>query len=62
MKWFIQELCISKLGWDEPLSELFQRRWEDWLPELEATRSITIPRYYKLNTPGKVLSTELHGF
>ena len=62
MKCLFQELCISKLGWDEPFSELFQRRWGDWLSELEATRSITIPRCYKLNTSGNVLSTELHGF
>ena len=62
MKCLFQELCISKLGWDEPLSELFHRRWCDWLSELEATRSITIPRCYKLNTSGKILSTELHGF
>ena len=62
MKCLFQELCISKLGWDEPLSELFQRRWGDWLSELEATRSITIPRCYMLNTSGKILSTELHGF
>ena len=27
MKCLFQELCISELGWDEPLSELFQRRW-----------------------------------
>ena len=32
------------------------------MSELEATRSITIPRCYKLNTSGKILSTELHGF
>ena len=62
MKCLFQELCISKLGWDEPLSELFQRRWGDWLSELEATRSITILRCYKLNTSSKILSTELHGF
>ena len=62
MKYLFQELCTSKLGWDEPLSELFQRRWGDWLSELEATRSITIPRCYKLNTSDKILSTELHGF
>ena len=60
MKCLFQELCISKLGRDEPLSELFQRRWGDWLSELEATRSITIPRCYKLNTSGKVLCTKLH--
>ena len=60
MKCLFQELCISKLGWDDPLSELFQRKWGDWLSELEATRSITIPRCYKLNTSGKILSTELH--
>ena len=62
MKCLFRELCTSKLEWDEPLSELFQRRWGDWLSELEATRSITIPRCYKLNTSGKVLSTDLHGF
>ena len=62
MKCLFLELCTSKLGWDEPLSELFQRRWGDWLSELEATRSVTMPRCYKLNTSGKVLFTELHGF
>ena len=62
MKRLFQELCISKLGLDKPLSELVQRRWEDWLPKLKAARSITVPRCYKLNTSGKVLSTELHGF
>ena len=32
------------------------------MSELEATRSITIPRCYQLNTLGKVLSAGLHGF
>ena len=32
------------------------------MSELEATKSITIPRCYKLNTSGKVLFIELHEF
>ena len=44
-KMFFQILCISKLCWDEPLSEELKRKWIN-LMELASKISISVPRYY----------------
>jgi hypothetical protein len=31
MKVLFQELCQSKLGWDEPLSERLYHKWQRWM-------------------------------
>ncbi|CAB4003838.1 Hypothetical predicted protein [Paramuricea clavata] len=41
MKVLFQELCESKLGWDEPLSELLYHKWQRCCNELNKT---SIPR------------------
>lgn len=62
MKVLFQEVCQSKLDWDEPLSEAFQERWRKWLISLKEVRSVHLPRCIYDGISEKVVSYELHGF
>eukprot|EP00794_Sanderia_malayensis_P016738 gene16738-biopygen14130 len=42
---FLWSLCKQNLGWDDPVPEEQQRRWEAWVSELNEVKSITIPRF-----------------
>ena len=61
MKVLFQELCQNKVGWDELLSEPFERQWRNWILDLSSVPQLSIPRCY-LDLPGQVLLAELHGF
>eukprot|EP00112_Aurelia_sp_Birch-Aquarium-sp1_P002538 Seg128.14 transcript_id=Seg128.14/GoldUCD/mRNA.D3Y31 product="hypothetical protein" protein_id=Seg128.14/GoldUCD/D3Y31 len=43
-KILFQELCLEKLGRDDPLPEDKCVRWETWLKDLKCTNTISIPR------------------
>lgn len=58
-KMFIQELWISKLGWDEPLHPEMQARWESFRKQLPALIKLNIPRWLQISPS---CSIELHGF
>lgn len=62
MKVLFQEVCQSKLDWDEPLSEAFRERWRKWLISLKEVRSVHLPRCIYDGISEKVVSYELHGF
>ncbi|CAB4007204.1 Pro-Pol poly [Paramuricea clavata] len=62
MKVLFQELCQSKLGWDEPLSELLYHKWQSWCDELNKVGYIEIPRCYLSNSADGSISYQLHGF
>ena len=62
MKVMFQEVCQSKLDWDEPLSEAFQERWRKWLSSLKEARSVNLTRCIYDGIGEKVVSYELHGF
>ncbi|XP_011858940.1 PREDICTED: uncharacterized protein LOC105556458 [Vollenhovia emeryi] len=59
-KLFIQELWISKLGWDDSLSPDLQYRWNTFRQQLPELNRLHIPRW--LQTSPTVQSVELHGF
>eukprot|EP00794_Sanderia_malayensis_P015458 gene15458-biopygen12863 len=61
-KIIFQELCKQNLGWDDPVPEEQQRRWEAWVSELNEVKSITIPRFMFYEGEGEVLDCQLHGF
>ena len=61
-KILFQELCLEKLGWDDPLPEDKRVRWETWLKDLKCTNTISVPRCVFAECKGKVLSCQLHGF
>ncbi|XP_076660353.1 uncharacterized protein LOC143363689 [Halictus rubicundus] len=60
-KILLQDLWLSGLSWDEPLSELFSERWKQLRFEMERTDRITVPRWigHRAATSDSI---ELHGF
>ena len=46
LKIFFQELCESRLGWDEPMTELLSAKWIRLLEGLRADEPLHIARCY----------------
>ena len=61
-KVLFQDLCMEKLGWDDPLPQDKLQRWEEWLKGLKNTKVITAPRYILQGLEGQIIKTSLHGF
>ena len=61
VKIVLQEITVLKLGWDTPLPEHIIQQWKYWVNQLEATRTIKIPRCY-FSDQGNVISYDLQGF
>ena len=62
LKMFFQELCQSKVEWDEELSSELKKKWEHLILDLENIESTLIPRCYQAGIEEKVLSYSLQGF
>ena len=60
LKLLFQELCKSKVDWDEQLSEQFCRVWEAIFSNLKNAGTISIPRCYFLETRTGLI--EIHAF
>ena len=61
-KVLFQDLCLEKLGWDDPLPKDKLLRWEKWLKGLKDMQVITTPRCMLDGLEGQILKTSLHGF
>ena len=61
-KILFQELCVEKIGWDEPLPAGKILRLKKWEQDLKTTSKITLPRCYYDEVAGEVLNCSLHGF
>ena len=61
-KVLFQDLCLEKLGWDDPLPQEKLQKWEEWLIGLKNTKVITAPRYILQGFEGQIIKTSLHGF
>ena len=61
-KVLFQELCVEKLGWDDPLPADKASIWEMWLNDLYQVGTISIPRCVYDESEGEILSIQLHGF
>ena len=61
-KSILQELCRQNVGWDDPVPEEIQARWQKWKTELQELQSFSIPRCYKPADFGPVAKAELHYF
>ena len=58
-----QELCKSKLDWDEPLNDEFCEEWNKIVQKLKEANNMSIPRCYCPDSFGsEIKSTELHCF
>ena len=63
MKILFQDICFSKLKWDEPLSIHFLDRWLIIINELKEVNNISINRNYCFyDTNGPFIKIEVHGF
>ena len=61
-KVLFQDLCIEKVGWDEPLPADKLPVWENWLQNLQEIGTISIPRCVYDKSKGEVQWCQLHGF
>ena len=62
-KQMFQELCKSKVDWDEPLNDEFCEEWDQIIEKLKEASHLSIRRCYCLKLFGsEVKSTELHSF
>ena len=61
-KLIMQELCRSKLEWDDHAPEDLVKRWEDWLQEMPLLTNTQITRCLKPEILDREMTTELHFF
>ena len=61
-KVLFQDLCVQKLGWDEPLPEEKLSIWKKWVHGLEEVGTISIPRCVYDEGREEIISCQLHGF
>ena len=40
----VQNLCRTKIGWDEPIPEMDREQWIQWVSSLQAMDKICVPR------------------
>ena len=61
-KQILQELCRNKANWDDDIPERMRSCWERWLYDLHILARLNVPRCYKPDNFGKIVSVELHNF
>ena len=59
-KLILQDLCRSKYGWDDKISEQYLHRWEPWLYELPNLEKLAIDRCFKPSDFKEITSIQLH--
>ena len=57
-----QDLCRRKFGWDEPVPESSNRKWEAWLQDLPKLERFKIPRCFRPPYFAEVQQSKLHHF
>ena len=55
----VQNLCRTKIGWDEPIPEMEREQWIQWVSDLQAMDKICVPRCLQ---PIPSVHKELHHF
>jgi len=61
-KVLFQELCIDKLGWDDPIPDNKVTVWNAWLEDLNRVKAISLPRCFYNGSEGEILKCQIHGF
>ena len=61
-KVFVQELCESKVEWDQPLAGKLAQKWKSFVVSLQESQSMSIPRSYLTGVHQEVESHCLCGF
>ena len=62
MKILFQEICNSKIDWDEVLTGEIKRKWDRWVQDLSQTGEIQIKRCLYETGGESVTECYLHGF
>ena len=55
----VQNLCRTKIGWDEPIPEMEREQWDQWVSGLQDMDKICVPRCLQ---PIPSVHKELHHF
>ena len=61
-KIFFQQLCSSKISWDQPLSTELAQQWKLLISQLLGSAPIAVPRRYTSHASSKIISRSLRGF
>ena len=61
-KVLLQDLCIKKIGWDDPIPKDKIKVWIDWLDDLEKVQSIRLPRCLYDKSEGEIFNCQIYGF
>ena len=61
-KIILQQLCASKVGWDDPVSLDVEKEWKSWLNSLKFVESVRIPRCLKPETLSEIVEASLNHF
>ena len=61
-KLFFQELCKTKIDWDDPLNGNLLKMWHKLINGLDGVTALSLPRCYFQGIQDKVVSCSLHGF
>ena len=61
-KVLLQELCLHKIGWDDPIPQDKLGEWISWLEDLKRAKSITLPRCLYDKSEKETFNCQLHGF
>ena len=61
-KKILQDLCRTKLDWDDEIDDEFRVRWENWRSQLSALEHFSMDRCVKPDNFGSVISRQIHHF
>ena len=61
-KKILQEITSEKRDWDDSVSELHEKRWNDWKSDMMLLKDIEVPRCYTPSGFGEPVSRSLHCF
>ena len=61
-KILMQEICESRVEWDQPIGDSLVRKWQQLVAELKQAPPISIPRCYYHGITSQVESLRLYGF
>ena len=61
-KKILQDLCRTKLDWDDEIDDEFRIRWENWRSQLFALEHFSMDRCVKPDGFGSVISRQIHHF
>ena len=62
LKVFMQSLCRTKIGWDDPIPETLMVEWSELVSNLAESLTMTIPKCYLDGVEGEVFSYQVFSY